>query len=77
MYVPYEPLSAIILLCYDENWCKNTFLLNDTNPTKMFLGSFRIVVIKVYFRPFMSSSEMHKSIMKNIPLSPTFPSVYS
>lgn len=42
----------------------------------MFLGSFLIVLISVYFKPVMSSSEMHKSIKKNIPFSPTFPSTY-
>jgi hypothetical protein len=42
----------------------------------MFFGSFFIVFINVYFNPTISSSDMHKSIIKNIPLSPTFPSMY-
>ncbi len=75
--LPYEPLSDITLLFSAENWCKKMFLLNDTNPTKMFLGNFFIVLIKVCFSPVIYSYEMHKSIMKNNPLSPTLPSMYS
>lgn len=43
----------------------------------MFFGSFVMVFINVYFNPIISSYDIHKSIMKNIPFSPTLPSTYS
>lgn len=75
--IPYAPLNAITLLFSQDNWCTNTFLLKDINPAKIFLGSFFIVFINVSFNPAISSSEMHKSIIKKIPLSPTLASTYS
>lgn len=52
------------------------FLLKDIKPTNMFLGSLRIVFIKVYFNAVMSSYEMHKSMMKKTPFYPTLLSTY-
>lgn len=75
-YLPYAPLNEIILLFYADNWCKKIFLLKDTKPTNMFLGSLRIVFISVYFNAAISSSEIHKSIMKNTPFYPTLLSTY-
>ena len=74
--IPYEPLNAMIFVYYDDSWCRNTFLLNEINPTNIFCGSFFIVFIKVYFSPASYSSEIQRSTIKNNPFYPTLFSTY-